>query len=149
MIALACDHVAVFLKEEIKALLEEMGVTYKDYGTNSTERTDYPVYAARAARAVANGECEKGILFCCTGIGISIAANKIKGIRCVVCSDCYSAKLSRLHNNTNMLSLGARVVGTDLAKMIVREWLTTDYEGGRHQRRLDQIAILEEQGFLE
>jgi ribose 5-phosphate isomerase B len=149
MIALACDHVAVFLKEEIKALLEEMGVTYKDYGTNSTERTDYPVYAARAARAVANGECEKGILFCGTGIGISIAANKIKGIRCVVCSDCYSAKLSRLHNNTNMLSLGARVVGTDLAKMIVREWLTTDYEGGRHQRRLDQIAILEEQGFLE
>jgi ribose 5-phosphate isomerase B len=141
--------VAVFLKEEIKALLEEMGVTYKDYGTNSTERTDYPVYAARAARAVANGECEKGILFCGTGIGISIAANKIKGIRCVVCSDCYSAKLSRLHNNTNMLSLGARVVGTDLAKMIVREWLTTDYEGGRHQRRLDQIAILEEQGFLE
>jgi ribose 5-phosphate isomerase B len=100
MIALACDHVAVFLKEEIKALLEEMGVTYKDYGTNSTERTDYPVYAARAARAVANGECEKGILFCGTGIGISIAANKIKGIRCVVCSDCYSAKLSRLHNNT-------------------------------------------------
>ena len=149
MIALACDHVAIGLKEEIKILLNEMGIPYKDFGTFTTDRTDYPIYAARAARAITSGVCEKGIICCGTGIGISIAANKIKGIRAVVCSDCYSAKLSRQHNNTNILSMGARVVGVDLAKMIAKEWLTTEYEGGRHQRRLDQIAILEEQGTIE
>ena len=111
MIALASDHVALGLKDEIKALLEDMNLTYKDFGTNSTERTDYPIYAARAARAVASGMCDRGLIFCGTGIGISIAANKVKGIRCAVCSDCYSAKLSRQHNDTNMLALGARVVG--------------------------------------
>ncbi len=149
MIALVCDHVAIGLKDEIKVLLDELGLAYKDFGTNSTDRTDYPIYAARAGRAVASGECDKGIICCGTGIGISIAANKIRGIRCAACSDCYSAKLSRQHNNTNMLSLGARVVGVDLAKMIIKEWLIAEYEDGRHQRRLDQIAILEEQGNLE
>jgi ribose 5-phosphate isomerase B len=149
MVALACDHVALELKEEIKTLLDELGYAYTDFGTCGVERTDYPVYAARAARAIASGVCEKGILCCGTGVGMSIAANKIKGIRCVVCSDCYSAKLSREHNDTNMLSMGARVVGGDLAKMIARIWLTTEYEGGRHQRRLNQIAVLEAQGDIE
>ena len=98
---------------------------------------------ARAARAVASGQCDRGIICCGTGIGISLAANKIRGIRCVVCSDCYSAMLSRQHNNTNMLSMGSRVVGSELGKMIARLWLTTAFEGGRHQRRIDQIAELE------
>lgn len=143
MIALACDHVAIPLKEELKKLLDEMGLPYKDFGTFTLERTDYPIYGARAAKAVASGECDRGIICCGTGIGISLAANKVHGIRCVVCSDCYSAKLSREHNNSNMLSMGARVVGVDLAKMIAKIWLTTDFEGGRHQRRIDQIAALE------
>ncbi len=143
MIALACDHVALPLKEELKTLLDEMGLAYHDYGTFTDERTDYPVYGARAARAVAGGECERGIICCGTGVGISLAANKVRGIRCVVCSDCYSAMLSRQHNDTNMLSMGARVVGTELAKMIARIWLTTEFEGGRHQRRVDQITALE------
>lgn len=149
MIALACDHVALALKAEIKSLLDEMGLAYKDFGADSPERVDYPVYAARAARAVASGACEKGIIICGTGIGISIAANKINGIRCVVCSDCFSAVLSRQHNDTNMLAMGARVVGSELAKMIARMWLTTGFEGGRHQRRIDMIARLEQQEEIE
>jgi len=143
MIALASDHVGIYLKEEIKKLLDEMELEYLDFGTDSNERTDYPIYGARAANAVASGRCERGIIFCGTGVGISLAANKIKGIRCVVCSDCYSAMLSRQHNDTNMLSMGSRVVGTDLGKMIARLWLTTAFEGERHQRRIDQIAALE------
>lgn len=143
MIALGSDHVGLTLKKEIKSLLDEMGLEYKDFGTYSEDRTDYPVYAARAARSVVSGECDKAILICGTGVGISIAANKIKGIRAVVCSDCYSAKLSREHNDTNVLTMGARVVGTDLAKMIAGIWLTTPYEGGRHQKRVDMISALE------
>jgi ribose 5-phosphate isomerase B len=149
LIALASDHVAIPLKEEIKALLDEMGLPYRDYGTLTDERTDYPIYGARAARAVASGECERGIILCGTGVGISLAANKIPGIRCVVCSDCYSAVLSRQHNDTNMLSMGARVVGVDLAKMIARLWLTTPFEGGRHQRRVEQLAALERGEAIE
>ncbi|MHC1772347.1 MAG: ribose 5-phosphate isomerase B [Flexilinea sp.] len=149
MIALAGDHVAVALKEEIKKLLDEMSLEYKDFGTNSTERSDYPIFGVRAAKAVASGECDRGIILCGTGVGIGIAANKIRGIRCVTCSDCYSAKLSRLHNNTNMLSMGARVVGTDLARMIAEIWLTTPFEGGRHQKRVDQISRVETEQKLE
>ncbi|MEA4999783.1 MAG: ribose 5-phosphate isomerase B [Candidatus Limiplasma sp.] len=149
MIALASDHVGIILKEEIKKLLDEMGLAYHDYGAYSEERTDYPLYGARAAKAVASGECERGIICCGTGVGISLAANKIDGIRCVVCSDCYSAMLSRQHNNTNMLSLGSRVVGADLGKMIARIWLSTDFEGGRHQRRVEQIAALERGEAIE
>ncbi len=149
MIALASDHVAIPLKEEIKKLLDDMGLAYRDFGTNTPERTDYPIYAARAARAVVSGECDRGIILCGTGIGISIAANKVDGVRCVACSDCYSAALSRQHNDTNMLAMGARVVGVDLAKMIAKIWLTTDFEGGRHQRRIDQIAALERNEALE
>jgi len=144
MIALASDHVGRSLKAEIKALLDEMGLPYRDFGADSEERVDYPVYGARAACAVASGECDRGIICCGTGVGISLAANKIHGIRCVVCSDCYSAMLSRQHNNTNMLSMGSRVVGSELGKMIARIWLTTDFEGGRHQRRVEQITALEE-----
>ena len=143
MIALASDHVGLSLKKEIMGLLDEMGLVYQDYGTVTEERVDYPVYGARAARAVACGQCDRGIICCGTGIGISLAANKIRGIRCVVCSDCYSAMLSRQHNDTNMISMGSRVVGSELGKMIARLWLTTAFEGGRHQRRIDQIAELE------
>ncbi|NCB37015.1 MAG: ribose 5-phosphate isomerase B [Clostridia bacterium] len=143
MIALASDHVGLSLKKEIMSLLDEMGLAYQDFGTVTEDRVDYPVYGARAARAVASGQCDRGIICCGTGIGISLAANKIRGIRCVVCSDCYSAVLSRQHNDTNMLSMGSRVVGSELGKMIARLWLTTGFEGGRHQRRIDQIAELE------
>ncbi|HIW74081.1 MAG TPA: ribose 5-phosphate isomerase B [Firmicutes bacterium] len=146
MIAIANDHVGLELKAKITELLEKKGLEYKDFGAYTGERTDYPVYAQQAADAVAAGECDRGILICGTGVGISLAANKVPGIRCVVCSDCYSAKLSRQHNNTNMLAMGARVVGPDLAQMIAEIWLDTAYEGGRHQRRLDMIARIEEGG---
>lgn len=146
MIALASDHTALEMKETIKGLLDEMGLEYKDYGTYTSDRCDYPVYGARAAKAVASGECDRGIIICGTGVGISLAANKIPGIRCVVCSEPYSAQLSRLHNNSNMLAFGARVIGPELAKMIARIWLETPFEGGRHQRRVDKITALEEQG---
>lgn len=142
MIALASDHTALEMKETIKGLLDEMGLEYKDYGTCTSDRCDYPVYGARAAKAVASGECDRGIIICGTGVGISLAANKIPGIRCVVCSEPYSAQLSRLHNNSNMLAFGARVIGPELAKMIARIWLETPFEGGRHQRRIDMIAAL-------
>ncbi|WP_407657462.1 ribose 5-phosphate isomerase B [Massiliimalia timonensis] len=148
MIALASDHVGIELKKHIIEYLEEHNLEYRDFGTYGTERCNYPEFALKAANAVASGECEKGILCCGTGIGISIAANKVKGIRCVVCSDCYSALLSRQHNNTNMLSLGSRVVGKDLGLMIVEQWLNGEYEGGRHQVRIDQIAQIEQTGKI-
>lgn len=145
MIALACDHGGLSLKKEIAKYLSEKGVEYKDFGTHTEDSCDYPLYGAAAARAVASGECEKGIIFCGTGIGISIAANKVKGVRCVVCSEPFSAKLSRMHNNSNMLALGGRVVGVELAKMIVDEWLSAEFEGERHQRRIDLISKIEEE----
>ena len=143
MIALGSDHVGITLKKCIMAYLDERGIPYRDYGTYSTERTDYPLYGFLAAGAVKRGECDRGILFCGTGIGISLAANKLHGIRCVVCSEPYSAQLSRLHNDTNMLALGSRVVGEELAKMIVDVWLNTPFEGGRHQRRVDMLTQIE------
>ena len=145
MLALACDHGGLALKKEIAKYLSEKGIEYKDFGTHTEDSCDYPLFGAMAARAVASGECEKGIIFCGTGIGISIAANKVKGIRCVVCSEPFSAKLSRMHNNSNMLALGGRVVGTELAKMIVDEWLSAEFEGQRHQRRIDLISKIEEE----
>lgn len=144
MIALASDHIGVRLKKEITSLLEQMQIPWKDYGTYDETMVDYPVFAYKAAKAVADGECERGIVICGTGIGIGIAANKVQGIRCATCSDCYSAKMSRLHNDANMLAMGARVVGGELAKMIVQIFLETGYEGSRHQRRVDQIALLEQ-----
>ncbi len=143
MIALACDHSALEMKETVKQLLTEMGLEYKDFGTYTTDSCHYPIFGARAAKAVASGECEKGILICGTGIGISLAANKVKGIRCVACSEPYSARLSRQHNDANMLSIGARVIGAELAKMIVTEFLTTPFEGGRHQIRVDMLTAIE------
>ncbi|MED9820575.1 MAG: ribose 5-phosphate isomerase B [Christensenellales bacterium] len=143
MIALASDHAGLPLKKEIMTLLESMNLPYKDFGTYTEASCDYAVYAQRAAKAVAAGECERGILCCGTGIGISMAANKVKGIRCACVSDCYSAKMTRKHNDANMLAMGARVVGADLGKMIAEIFLTTDYEGGRHQRRVEQIMAIE------
>ena len=144
MIAVASDHAGLPLKLEIIKLLEERGLEYRDYGTYTTESCDYPQFGEAAARAVASGECDRGLLFCGTGIGISLSANKVRGIRCAVCSEPYSARMSRLHNNANMLALGARVVGVDLARMIVETWLDSDFEGGRHSRRVDMIKAIEE-----
>lgn len=143
-VALACDHSALDMKQLIKNLLDDMGIAYRDFGTDTADSCDYPVYAARAAKAVANGECEKGIVICGTGIGVSIAANKVKGVRCALCSEPYSAKLTRLHNDSNVLAMGARVIGPELARMIAETWLTTPFEGGRHQRRVDLLTALEE-----
>ncbi|MGN0171510.1 MAG: ribose 5-phosphate isomerase B [Acutalibacteraceae bacterium] len=149
MIALACDHSALEMKQMIKDLLDEMGLAYHDFGTDTDESCDYPRFAFRAAKAVASGECDRGIVICGTGIGMSIAANKIKGIRCALCGDPYSAKLTRQHNDSNMLALGARVTGIELARMIAQIWLTTPFEGGRHQRRIDLISDIEEGKTLD
>ncbi|MDN6449550.1 MAG: ribose 5-phosphate isomerase B [Enterobacterales bacterium] len=125
--------------------LKNRGVDIIDKGTHSESRTDYPIYAEAVAKAVASGEADLGILICGSGIGISIAANKVHGIRAVVCSEPYSAKLSRQHNNTNILAFGSRVIGAELAKMIVDEWLNAEFEGERHQTRVNMITQLEEE----
>ena len=144
MLALGSDHVGIELKDIIKKMLDEKGIEYKDYGCYSTERTNYPIYGQKVAKAIVSGECEKGLLFCGTGVGISLAANKVHGIRAVVCSDCYTAVLSRQHNNSNILALGSRVVGIDLAKMIVENWLSAEFEGGRHADRIEMLKEIEE-----
>ena len=144
MIALACDHGGYALKEQVKAHLAELGHEVKDFGTNSLESCDYPDFVAAAARAVAAGECEKGIAICTTGIGVSIVANKVPGIRCALCGDPFSAEMTRRHNDTNMLAMGAGIIGSNLALAIVDKWLTTDFEGGRHQRRVDKITAVEQ-----
>ena len=149
MIAIACDHAAVELKREIETMLTELGLEYRDFGTNTTDSCDYPVFAARAAKAVADGSCEKGIVICGTGIGISIAANKVHGIRCALCSDPLSAQLTRQHNDANMLAMGARIIGPELAKNIVKTFLSTPFDGGRHQRRVDLITKLEHEQVIE
>ena len=149
MIAIACDHSALDMKKVIIELLDQMGLPYHDYGTYTADSCDYPVFAARAAGAVARGECEKGILICGTGIGMSIAANKVDGIRCALCSEPYSAKLTRMHNDSNVLALGARVIGPELARMIAQTWLETPFEGGRHQRRVDLRTALEKGEKME
>ncbi len=149
MIALASDHAALEMKAAVKELLDEIGLSYRDFGTDTEKSCDYPVFGARAAHAVASGECDRGIVICGTGIGMMLTANKVDGIRCVVCSEPYSAEMSRRHNDTNMLAFGARVVGVELAKMIVRTWLTTPFEGGRHQRRVDMLSALERGEALE
>ena len=143
MIALGCDHGGYELKQAIMKHLDEKGVQYKDYGTYSTESCDYPDYAKAACEGVTSGECEKAILICGTGIGISMAANKVKGIRAACCSDYFSAKYTRLHNNANALCMGGRVVGPGLACELVDVFLETEFEGGRHQRRIDKITAIE------
>ena len=143
MIALASDHAGYALKKDLEEYLASKGYETKDFGTFSEESCDYAVYGYRACRAVTDGTCEKAVLVCGTGIGMSLAANKVKGIRCVVCSEPFSAKLSRTHNDSNVLALGSRVVGSELAKMILDVWLENDFDGGRHQRRIDLVADIE------
>ena len=143
-IALGCDHGGYELKEFIKTVLESMGHTYEDFGCYDTQSCDYPDFGAAAARAVAAGECQRGIVICTTGIGISIVANKIKGIRCAHCADSLQAELPRRHNDANMLALGAGFTGKNMAQRIVEVFLTTEFEGGRHQRRVSKVMALEE-----
>ena len=137
------DHTAPQMKQEIMQYVKELGHEVINYGVDTTDSCDYPKIGAQAARAVAKGEADCGILICGTGVGISLAANKVKGIRACVCSEPFSAKLSKMHNDTNILAFGARAVGSELAKMIVDEWLGAKFEGGRHQRRVDQIMEIE------
>lgn len=144
MISIACDHGGYALKEAVKKHLTEKGYEVKDFGTDSLDSCDYPDFGAPAAQAVASGACEKGILICTTGIGMSIVANKVDGVRCALCSDPLSASLTRRHNDTNMLAMGAGIIGQNLALEIVDTWLSTEFEGGRHQRRVDKIMALEQ-----
>jgi len=144
-IALASDHGGFRLKEELKDVVQALGFNYIDLGCSCEESVDYPDFAAAAARTVAEGECQLGIIICGTGQGMAIAANKVKGIRAVNCHDCYSATMARAHNNANILTFGQRVIGSELAAMIAKIFLTTEFAGGRHQRRLGKIAALEEE----
>lgn len=142
-IAIGNDHVGIELKPIIIRFLKELGHEVEDFGAFTNERTDYPEYGKKVAENVAAGKADLGILICGTGVGISIAANKVKGIRAVVCSEPYSAKLSREHNNTNILAFGSRVIGSEMAKMNVQNWLEAEFEGGRHQNRVTMIAGIE------
>lgn len=144
MIALGSDHGGFELKEKIKKHLDLKNIEYKDFGTNDTLSCDYPVYAEMVAKAIVSGECERGILVCGTGIGISISANKVKGIRAACCSDTYSVRMTRLHNNANILCMGGRVVGDGLAMDMVDLFLNTEFEGGRHANRIALISEIEE-----
>ena len=146
-IAVACDHGGLALKKVLVNYLKEKGYTIDDFGTCSEESCDYPDFALPAAEAVACGKCERGILICSTGIGISIAANKVRGIRCAHCHDTYSAKYTRLHNDANMLAFGQKVIGEGLMLEIVDMFLNTEFEGGRHQRRIDKISAIEDKYF--
>ena len=143
MIALGCDHAGYPLKEAIKQYLDSIGEQYTDFGTYSEESVDYPIFAAKTAHAVADGVCEKGILCCGTGIGISIAANKINGIRAALCTDVFSAKMSREHNDANVICMGGRVTGPGPAVEIIRAYLSSTFAGGRHARRVGKIMDLE------
>lgn len=142
-IAIGNDHTSVSVKNEIAAHLQENGYDVVNFGTDSLSSCDYPEFGEKVALAVANGEADLGIAICGTGVGISLAANKVRGIRAVVCSEPYSAMLSRQHNDSNVLCFGSRVVGTELAKMIVDSWLGASFDGGRHQRRVDMIMDIE------
>lgn len=143
-IGIGSDHAAFSMKEEIRAYLEAQGHEVRDYGTYSEERCDYPVYGERVAMAVKNGEVERGVLICGTGVGISLAANKVKGIRAAVCSEPYTAQMAVRHNNAQIVAFGARVIGIDTAKMITDAFLEAVFEGGRHARRVDMISAMEE-----
>lgn len=143
MIAIGCDHGGYELKQKILAHLRQRGLEYRDFGCDSTASVDYPVYGKAVAHAVASGECEKGIVICSTGIGISIAANKVKGIRCAHCTDSLSAEMTRRHNDANVLALGAGITGPNLAKRIVEVFLNTEFEGGRHARRVGQLDSIQ------
>ena len=146
-LAIGHDHVAVEMKKELVKYLEDKGYEVINVGTDSTESFNYPVSGYRVAKMVASGEVDGGILICGTGVGISLAANKVKGIRCCVCSEPYSAKLSKQHNNTNVLCFGARVIGIELAKMIIDAWLGAEFEGGRHATRVGMIMDIEKEKY--
>ena len=142
-IALGCDHGGYALKEQIKTWIAELGHEAEDFGCYNLDSCDYPDFGAAAARAVSEGKCEMGIVVCTTGIGISIAANKIKGIRCAHCADCLQAQLTRQHNNANMMAIGAGFTGPNMAKKMVEVFLSTEFEGGRHERRVNKMMELE------
>lgn len=142
-IGIANDHASVEMKQQVVAYLKEKGYDVVNYGTDSTESCDYPVYGEKIGHAVVSGEVDFGIAICGTGLGISLAANKVHGIRAAVCSEPYTARLSRQHNNANILAFGSRVIGIELAKMIIDEFLGAEFEGGRHQRRVDMIMDIE------
>ena len=142
-ISMGCDHGGYALKEHIKTYLEGQGHTVLDCGTYSTDSCDYPLFGKAAAEAVADGRCERGIVICTTGIGISITANKVRGIRCALCSDPLGAEMTRRHNDANMLAMGAGMIGKNMAERIADTFLATEFEGGRHQRRVDLITAME------
>ena len=143
-IGIGNDHVGYELKAAIIDFIEQLGHEVEDFGAYGPESTDYPIYGKRVADAVAAGQCDLGVLICGTGVGISLAANKVRGIRAAVCSEPYTAKMARAHNNANIIAFGARVVGVDMAKMIVGEFLATEFEGGRHARRVGLVGSIEE-----
>ncbi|GAX89596.1 ribose 5-phosphate isomerase B [Effusibacillus lacus] len=143
-VAIAADHGGYALKEQLKNVLKELNLEFHDFGTDSEQSVDYPDYGIQVAESVAKGEFDRGILICGTGLGMSIVANKVPGVRCAVVHDCFSAKATREHNDTNVLAMGARVIGPGLAEEIVRIWLTTEFTGGRHIQRLDKIRQIEE-----
>lgn len=143
-ISMGSDHGGYELKEFIKHYLEELGHTVEDCGCHSTDSCDYPLFGEAAARAVSEGRCQRGIVICTTGIGISISANKVKGVRCALCHEPLSAEMTRRHNDANMLSMGAGLVGRNMAQRVVDTFLNTPFEGGRHQRRVDLIGAIEE-----
>ena len=145
-IAIGCDHGGYLLKQDILIWLEEHNIDFEDVGCYSTESVDYPMYGEKVGRMVASGQCDKGIVICTTGIGISISANKVKGIRAALCGDCYSAEMTRRHNDANILAMGARVLGPGLALKIVDTFLNTEFEGGRHARRIALISDIENRG---
>lgn len=142
-IGIGNDHSGVEMKREIVKFLQEQGHEVVNYGTDESTRCDYPVYGEKVGCAVASGNVDKGILICGTGLGISLAANKVRGVRAVVCSEPCTARLSRQHNDANVLAFGARIIGIEMAKMIVETWLNTEFEGGRHQRRVDMVMEIE------
>ena len=142
-VAIASDHGGINLREEIKSLMDEMGIEYEDFGCDCNTSVDYPDYALPVAEKVAKGEFDKGILICGTGIGMSIAANKVKGIRCALVHDVFTAKVTREHNDSNMIAMGERVIGAGLAREIARTWLTSQFEGGRHANRVNKITEYE------
>ena len=147
-LAIGNDHVAIEMKNEIKEYLEGKGIEIVDMGTNTPGSFHYPISGYKVAKLVAAGEVDGGILICGTGVGISLAANKVKGIRACVCSEPYTAKLSKMHNNTNIIAFGARVIGVELAKMIVDEWINAEFQGGRHATRVDMIMEIEQTQHL-
>ncbi|WP_170008363.1 ribose 5-phosphate isomerase B [Bacillus fonticola] len=145
-VAIASDHGGINIREEIRSLLEELNIPYEDFGCDCETSVDYPDYALPVAQKVASGEFDRGILICGTGIGMSISANKVKGIRCALVHDVFSAKMTRAHNDSNVLAMGERVIGPGLAREIAQTWLQSDYEGGRHAKRLKKLTEIEESG---